>query len=220
MRILLSLLAPLRAALLNKALDAAVRLIAKVKWRQRHPISAEKKAELHELLRRDYYVIATRRSNFLSTFFISLAHFCLTGRWGFYTHVLLNLEDEVTTDADFRLIEAATTGVHYTTLAAMCENCDAIALLRPRNLTLADWTAALDAAKTQLGKPYDTLFDLKSDQQVSCVELVRNALMHVPGYWEKFSHFEHEIARRHNLTPQMFLESPDFEVAWEAKRGG
>ena len=69
-----------------------VDLTAKIKWGQRSTITADDRAIIYDKLKRDYYVIATRRRNFLSTFFIALGHFFLTGRWGFYSHVLMNTE--------------------------------------------------------------------------------------------------------------------------------
>jgi len=131
----------------------------------------------------------------------------------------MNLEDEVNSHADFRLIEAQTKGgTTYVEFEQMLKYVDGLALIKPKEMTVEDWTAALDAAKTQLGKPYDTLFDIANDQRLSCVELVRNALMAVPGYWQRFSHFENYIAKKRNLTPQMFIESPDFEVIWQVRR--
>lgn len=202
----------------NKLMHWGTLVVAKVSWKQDKGITEDEKQELRQLLTKDYYVIATRRDNMLSCFFINLGHFIYTGRWGYYTHVLMNMEDEVKSDADFRLIEAAMKGVHFLTLDEMVNNCDAIALLKPKNLTLDDWTIAMDKAKAQLGKPYDTLFDISNEHQLSCVELVRIALMAVPNYFQKFSHFENFIAKKRNLTPNMFIESPDFEVVWEVRR--
>lgn len=198
--------------------NTSVNLIAKVKWTQTKLLSTEDVAELRQHLTNNYFVIATRRSNFLSCWFINMGHFFLTGRWGYYTHVLMNFEDTVTDDFDFRFIEAATVGVRYTTFDHIISGCDSIALIKPKNMTLSDWTIALDAAKKQLGKPYDTLFDISSTMKLSCVELVRIALMAQDDYMLKFPHFEARIARAKNLTPQMFLESPDFEVVWQVRK--
>lgn len=195
-----------------------VDLVAMVKWEQKSPLLPTDIAQLRSLLTKDYYIIATRRSNFLSCFFINLGHFLLTGRWGFYTHVLMNMEDEVHSDDDFRLIEAATTGTHFTTFDHVAGNCDAIALIKVKGVSIEEWTAMMDDVKKYLGRPYDTLFDIKNDQKISCVELVRLALIALPDYDKRFAHFEQYISRKKNLTPQMFLESSEFEVVWEARR--
>jgi hypothetical protein len=215
LKLFLSLVAPFREYLFTLGTN----LVAKVKWKQKETLTPEEAAKVYELLKSDYYIIATRRDNMLSCFFINLGHLLYTGRWGYYTHVLMNLEDEVNSPADFRLIEAQTKGgTTYVDFEHILSDVDGLALLKPKGLTVEDWTKALDAAKTQLGKPYDTLFDIANDQQLSCVELVRNALMAVPNYWQRFSHFENYIAQKRNLTPHMFIESPDFEVVWEIRR--
>lgn len=198
--------------------DLAVKLIAKIKWKQRKTLSDSEIAALRTLLAKNYFIIATRRSNFLSCFFINLSHFLLTGHWGYYTHILMNLEDEVNKDADFRLIEATTKGTQYSSFEQVTYGVDGIALLKPKNMTLLQWTRVMDKAKEQLGKPYDTLFDIKNDQKVNCVELVRLALMALPDYEERFPDFEKSIAKRKNLTPQMFLECTDFEVYLEIRK--
>jgi hypothetical protein len=203
--------------LFNSIVNWGVTLIGKVEWEQKHEISYHSKNVIHNLLVNDYYIIATRRGNHLSTFFIGMAHFFLTGRWGFYSHVLMNLEDEVKDPSDFRLIEATGKGVNYNTFAEVFKGIDAVAVLKPRGMTIEEWTKTMDKANEQLGKPYDTLFDLKNDQQLSCVELIRTALMSLPDYSTRFAHFEKMINKRKNLTPQMFLECDDFEIVLAVK---
>lgn len=192
-----------------------VELIGKVHWRQRDPLPTSIRTELAALLKLDYYIIATRRGNQLSTFFISLGHFLLTGKWGFFSHVLMNLENEVNSMDDYRLIEATGDGTHYSTFEEAFHEVDSVALIKPASLTIEQWTAAMDTARAQLGKPYDTLFDIKNDQALSCVELIRVALMGLPTYSTDFAHFEKTIVRARQLTPQMILDCPDFEVVWK-----
>jgi hypothetical protein len=76
----------------------------------------------------------------------------------------------------------------------------------------------MDKAMTEIGKPYDSLFDLKNDNALSCVELGRTALMAEPNYYTNFANFEEMIRKRKNLTPQMFYECPDFEVVYEIRK--
>ena len=198
--------------------------IGKVHWRQKYPISAEAKATIMEMLKTDYYVIATRRGNHLSTYAISLGHFFLTGRFGYYSHVLMNMEDEVKSPDDFRLVEAVGVGSRWSTWEDVFgddsgKNApDSVALLKPRAMSTEEWTQLLDKAKSMVGKQYDTLFDLADDTKVSCVELVRNVLSAEPGYDVDFAEFERMIAKRKNLTPQMFRSCSDFEVVYEVRR--
>lgn len=195
-----------------------VSLIAKVRWKQTKSLSSNELDTIRDLLTKDYFIIATRREYFLSAFFINLGHFLLTGRWGYYTHVLMNLEDEVLSDSDFRLIEATTHGTKYSTFQQVFGEVDAVSLLKPKSMTVDEWTYVLDNAKTHLGKPYDNLFNLKSTEEISCVELVRLALKAQPNYYQNFANFEAMIRDKKTLTPHMFYECPDFEVYWEIRK--
>ncbi len=195
-----------------------VDLTSKIKWRQRSEITSEDRAKIFDMLKRDYYVIATRRRNFLSTFLIALGHFLLTRRWGYYSHVLMNTEDEVKSAEDFRLVEATFSGVHYSTFDSVFSGVDSVALLKPKSVTLDEWTAALDAAALTLGRPYDKLFDVMGEQAMSCVEVIRFAMRGLPNYNTNFANFERMVQRKENITPQSFYECPDFEVVWEVRR--
>ena len=195
-----------------------IELLAKIHWRQNHELSPEHRALLHEKLAKDYYIIATRRDNQLTTFFISLGHWFLTGNWGYYSHVLMNLEDEVQSADDFRLIEATGVGVHYSTFDQVFNPTYAIALIKPKGMTVDEWTKCMDDAKTYLGRPYDNLFALTNALEINCVELVRLALQALPDYEVRFSKFEALLRRKKKLTPQMFAECDDFEVVLKLKR--
>ena len=202
---------------IKKILSKFVDFIGKIEWPSSNFITIDEQEKIKEMLKPNYYIILTRRSNHLSTFFISLAHFFLRLKFGHYAHVLMNLEDEVNTSEDFRLIEALGTGVQYSTFDKVFD-VHSVALLKPKSMSVERWTAVLDAANNQLGKPYDTLFDLTTDTNVSCVEMVRNALMADPDYYVNFAEFERMINKTKNLTPQMFYECKDFEVVYEIRR--
>lgn len=195
-----------------------IELISKVHWKTRKFLSDSEKDEIRQKLTHDYYIILTRRKNYLTTFFINLGHFLLTGRWGYYSHALVNLEDEVMNDDDFRLIEATVEGVHFSTFPQVFDTVQAVALLSPKNVSLEEWTAALDSTKNYLGVPYDNLFNLKNDLEINCVELIYLAIKSIPGYKTKFADFERIVLRKKKLTPQMLLECKDFEVTWVVKK--
>lgn len=203
---------------LSKLVSPVISFIGKIKWKQRHAISQTDKMVIKRMIIHDYFIILTRRSNHLSTYFISLANFLLTGKFGYWSHSLMNLEDEVTTDDDFRFIEAIGTGTKFSTFDEVFGTVDGVCLLKPKTLTLDEWTAVLDRAKTNLGKPYDTLFDLRNDKELSCVELVRVALQALPDYETRFANFEALIKKRKNLSPQMFFDCDDFEVVYMIRR--
>lgn len=197
--------------------ELCVKVITPIKWETGRVLTKDEYDILRERLAVDYYIIATSRSNYLTSFFIRLGHFLLSGRWGNYTHVLMNLEDEVETDSDFRFIEASTTGTQYSTFDDVFTGVDSVALIKPKNMTLDEWTSTLEQAKTYLGRPYDNLFNLKSDFEINCVELIRLALFSLPDYHYKFAEFEKTIAKKKRLTPDMFLECSDFEVIYEIR---
>lgn len=189
-----------------------VKKISHIKWDQKRTLDDVDKAILRDALTSDYFIIATRRRNYLTSFFINLGHFLMTGRWGYFTHVLMNLEDSVNDDSDFRFIEATTKGTKYSTFEEVFGNVDGVALIKPRSMTLDEWTSCLDTAKLQLGKPYDNLFNVKNDLEVNCVELVRIALMALPDYNTRFSNFEKMLKEKKTLTPDMFAECDDFHI--------
>lgn len=202
----------------GKQVDWIVNQIGKVSWKQTSQINAEDKAALMEILKRDYYIIATRRRNYLSCWAIAISNFFLTGKFGFYSHVLMNLEDEVNSPDDFRLVEATGTGTHYSTFDEVFNGVDSVCLLSPKGMSIEEWTQAMDKVKTLIGKPYDRLYDLSNENALSCVELVRSALKANPDYSVKFLNFESEIIKRKNLTPQMFVDCKDFQKNFEVKR--
>jgi len=199
-------------------IDWIVAQIAKVSWKQTSELTAEDKAIIMEMLKKDYYIIATRRRNHLSTWAIAISDYFLTRKVGFYSHVLMNLEDEVKSVDDFRLVEATGAGSHYTAFDDVFAGVDAVCLLSPKDMTIEEWTVAMDKVKTLVGRPYDRLYDLADENALSCVELVRAALKANPDYLKEFFNFEVEIVNRKNLTPQMFVDCKDFTKAFEVKR--
>ncbi len=204
--------------------EAVVTFIGKIHWKTSRKLPAEDLDYIRGQLKDNYLIICTYRSNHLSSFFIGLGHFLLTGRWGKWSHVLINLEDEVKADTDFRLmpasrdmVEAVGTGSRVPTFEQVFGDIQGVAFLKPKSMTLDEWRTVLDAAKAQLGKPYDNLFNIADDSRVSCVELVRNILKGQPNYEQDFAHFEAYIQRKDNITPAMFYECPDFEVIYEKR---
>ena len=194
-------------------------ITGKINWKSSKVLTPAEFDIIREKLKDNYYVIASRHNGHGSSYVIAFAHFLFTRKWGYYAHVFMNLEDEVDSDGDYKFIEAIGTGVRVTGFNGVFdEQVGAVALLKPKCMTLEMWTAALDRAKIQEGKPYDTLFDLANDQALSCVEVVRVALQATPNYDVNFAAFEKMIKDAGNLTPQIFYECPDFEVVWELRR--
>ena len=198
--------------------DVGAYITGKINWKTSKIATPAEIDTIKSMLKDNYYIIATRHNGHGSSYVIDFAHLLFTGKWGYYAHVLMNLEDEVKTDDDYRFIEAVGTGVRITGFDNAIDNqTSSIALLKPKAMTLEKWTAAMDRAKLQEGKPYDTLFDLANDKALSCVEVVRVALQSTPNYAEDFAEFERMISTYKNLTPQMYYECSDFEVVWETR---
>lgn len=203
-------------ALFDKVVTAIVLFIGTIHIGLSHALDGNDQDKIRQMLTKDYYIVVTRRRNHLSTWTTMIADRIITGKWSYYAHALMNLEDAVDTDEDFRLMEATAIGTHYSPFGDVF-NCNSTALLKPKSMTIDQWTAVMDKAKTDLGKPYDTLFQIAQDQQLDCVELVRNALQADVNYATNFANFEALIAKYKYLTPQMFYDCPDFEVVTEIR---
>ena len=179
------------------------------------------KEEDHDYLRcaltHNYYFILTYRKTHFTTYILKLWNLIKMKKWINWTHFLMNVENEVKYGQGFKLIESTGKGVHYSTFMQVFD-CDSVALLKPRNISIEDWTLLLDVAKKQEGKKYDTLFDLANDKKLSCVELGLKALRKLPDYEKNFANFEALIKKYGQLTPQMYYDCPDFEVVWEVRR--
>lgn len=205
---------------LNEIKNHVATWIGNCNWTTKHVVTTEERERLMGMLKPNYFIILTRHDGHLSAYAISFAHWVLTKfkNYGYYGHALMNLEDEVKDPNDFRLVEATGIGVHYSTFdEAFDPQLSSFALLKPKSMSLDDWTLAMDKAKSEVGKPYDTLFDLKNDRALSCVELVRVALQATPNYETEFANFEKMIKECKNLDPHMFYECPDFEIVYEVR---
>lgn len=201
---------------LKKIIEAVILAIGKVHWAPGKMISTAQQDEIRALLKDNYFVILTYRKNHLSSYGVAIANFFLTGRLGKWSHALMNFENTVNSDEDFRLIEATGDGTHFTPFDKVFD-VHRVVLLSPTNMTLDEWTGLLDKAKSEVGKPYDSLFNLANENELSCVELVRAILRDQPNYDKDFANFEALIKKRKNLSPQMYYDCPDFKVVYEAK---
>lgn len=190
--------------------------IGKIHWKYKNGLDSSELNIIRNMLKKDYYIILTHRKNHLSTFFVGLSNWLLVRKWGYWAHALMNLEDEVKSNDDFRLIEAIGTGVKYSSFEQVFD-VHGVVLLKPRSMPIEYWTAVMDKAITEIGKPYDSLFDLRNDNSLSCVELVRIALKAEADYEVNFSHFESMIQKNKNLTPEMFYSCDDFEIVYELR---
>ena len=201
----------------QKAWVAVVETIGKVHWKPKNLLDETEREILRQFLAKDYYVLLSRRKNHLSTYMISFANLFVAGKMSYWSHAFMNMEDTVKDDNDFIFAEAIGSGVKTSHFDEVVD-VNGIVLLKPKHLTIDKWTSILDTAKENMGRPYDNLFDLASDKELSCVELVRDCLQADPDYLTNFAEFERLISENKNLTPQMYYDCPDFEVVFEVRR--
>lgn len=204
-------------SIFSKIATTVITCIGKITWKEENLVTSDEQQQIRISLKSDYYIILTRNNSHLSTYAIAISNFFLTGKWGYWGHALMNFEDTVDTDSDFKLIQSIGTGVNYSTFSEVFTT-NSVVLLKPKNMLIEEWTLILDKAKTDIGKPYDTLFDLSQDKALSCVELVRNALMADPDYATNFANFEAMVQKYNRITPDMFYGCPDFSVVYEIRR--
>lgn len=190
--------------------------IGSIEWKTKRYVSQKDLDIIKGILKDDYCIMVTRRSNHLSTYFIGLIEVFLRFKIGYWSHSLMNLEDNVTEDKDFRILQATGVGTAYAEFDKVFD-VQGVALLKPKSMTLDEWTTVLDTAKAQLGKPYDTLFNIADDSKLSCIELTRKILMASPNYAEDFKHFEEMIKKYKNVSPQMLYDCKDFDVVFEVR---
>jgi hypothetical protein len=187
----------------------------KISWRDRPKITYEQRDVLAQKLASGYYIILTGSSSHLSSVIVSLLSWIKTGRWARYSHVLMNCDNIENPEerGQYKFVEATARGVAYATFGEVFA-CDRVCLLTPSSVDNEEWTRVIDGLLTQLGKPYDDLFDLSDSTHVSCVELVLDALKQA-DYQSDFANLETVIRRSGNLVPQMYRDCPDFKVEIE-----
>lgn len=182
-------------------------------------LTEEDHDKLRKLLKDNHYFVLNYRNSHLTTLFIGLATLIKTGKWARYTHAFVNIEgDAINSDEDFRIIEATGKGVHYSTFMEVFD-CDAVMLRTPKGVTPDEWVTMINKVlKDGLGRPYDTLFDMMNDQELSCVEVIWIMLKAIPDYEKHIPNLLAEEKRIGNLTPQMLADTPDFETVLVIRR--
>jgi hypothetical protein len=175
--------------------------------------------KLRKMLRENHYFLFNYRDSHLTTYFIQIATIIKTHRLAKYTHAFVNVDgDIINTDEDFRIIEATGKGVHYSTFMEVFD-CDAVMCRIPKKVTPEEWVLMIDKVlKEGLGKPYDTLFDVMNDQELSCVEVLWLMLKALPNYEQHIPNLLKEVEKVGNITPQMLVDTPDFKTILEIRR--
>lgn len=198
-------------------------LLAFVHWRPLRKLifgkgfrlSAEDHRAIKRILSTGYYIILTEDRTHLSSWAVKIGHFFLTGKWPRYTHALVNVEPDKSTE--FRFVEALNKGVKLSLFNDVFQ-CDSVCILKPKRFSIEEVDEAMGASLRYIGLKYDKRFRYNNASELSCVEVARNCLKTLPNYAEKMRIFEFMIASEKNLTPQMFRDCPDFEVVREFRR--
>lgn len=172
---------------------------------------------IRDLMKDNYLVALTRRKCHLTTYIIGVLSWIVTHEVQHYTHSFMNVEGDLDGHLGMKFIEATEVGVHYSTFMQVFD-VDSVCLLKPSGIDLAEWTKVMDYVKSSYGKQYDNLFDITSDQQVSCVELIYWGLRQLPDYQQHFPKLIALIEQSKELTPQMLLDTGEFEVVFEVRR--
>lgn len=181
------------------------------------------------MMQENYYLWVSRRETHLTSYLIGFADFVLAlwawlrvgfkgkrPKFGYWTHAFIDVDVN-----GEKLVEAISKGVVVSYFDDVF-NCDSVAALVPAYLTDNEWQnishKMREKALSFVGSEYDTVFNLKDDSKVSCIELLRAIMKaEVPNYELRFKHFEETIKNNKNVTPQMLYDSKSFRVVWEAR---
>lgn len=200
--------------------------VAKTKWPSLfalvngglyYSLKEEDHDRIRQLLKDNYLLVLSRRKCHLTTLVITILSWFVSHRFAHYTHSLMNVEGDLEGHIGYKLIEATQRGVHYSTFMEVFD-CDSVCLLSPRGVPLEEWTRVMDYVKESYGKEYDDFFDITSDQQVSCVELIYWGLRRLPDFEQRFPNLIKLITEQDQLTPQMLLDTGEFDVVFEVRR--
>lgn len=122
---------------------------------RRYSLTWKDHMKILEVISGGNYIILTRRKSHLSTYMTNFAHFLLTGRMGYWSHVAMNIEpDEARVQSAARILESIGGGVRISGFYDVF-NCDSVLILKP--LTSVPWDVIVARGLTSVGKPYDDL---------------------------------------------------------------
>lgn len=175
-------------------------------------------AELENIratLKKDHFIILTRRKTHLTTYLIGMFGLFVSGRFGYWAHALMNVEgDDIDSDSDYRLQEATGKGVHFSEFMQVFD-CDSAVLMIPKGVTKEEWTIVMGVVIDEIGLSYDPYFNLTDSSKVACVEMILVGIKKLANYETRFPKFLKLIAEEKNLTPDMFYNSGEFKVILE-----
>lgn len=216
----------------------SLKVISPFKWTRlkflitgrEYDLTPKDRTDLHDLCETGIYMWLTRRETHLTTYLINFSDYLLgmyawlnsgfTGekpKLGFYSHAFMNADRDT-------FIEAVGAGVKPSYFDEVFD-VDAVCALVPSGLSAVEWSMYskkfVEVGKKKVGARYDTMFNLKDETEVSCIELIRVSLKHCmieENYALRFANFEALIKLNKNLTPDMLRNCSDFTVVLEMRR--
>jgi hypothetical protein len=93
---------------------------------------------------------------------------------------------------------------------------DTFVVLRPKQISQAGFAKAVNFARQQIGKTYDSLFLNATDERFYCTELIWKSLRQMPSAPRVYPHkvkYGWEM-----VTVEDFMDSPDFQTVWTRNR--
>lgn len=188
-------------------------------WGRIYELKDDEKNFIYSRLKNSSYVILTRRDTHLTTYFVSLCNYFMTGKFGYWGHACMNVEgDKVGSPRDIVILESIASGVKISGFDEVFD-CDSCALLIPKYVGEDEWEAAVETAKKYVSRGYDLCGEFGTDEEVNCVELVLLAIKSVPNHRELFAGVFNLIEKHGTLTPDMFVMSGAFNVYYEFRAG-
>lgn len=206
---------------LRKLWSAVVDKVGALQWEWLMPPKLDRShhALICQVLSRGNFVILTRRRAHMSTYLVGIGHWFLTGRWGYWSHVCMNVEpDDLDLASSVRIVEAVGAGVRISGFYDVFD-CDSVKILRPLIHEGFEWEDVIAQALKSVGRPYDDFFDLSDAEAQSCVEVFWQAMKEDTRFRERFHGLVAQVEREKNLTPSMFEECGSFETMLEIRNG-
>lgn len=168
-----------------------------------------------EFMLRDRFIGLSWKKTHISSYLIAFAHWLITGRWSFWAHAWINVDNEEFDSSKIKIFEAVAAGTIISPFWKVL-NCDAILLLKPKNISEYSWDRAAEYLKNKLGAKYDIWDDFHDDKELNCVELVVEAILHAAP--ESLPNLQKMMRKYNRLTPQMIAECGDFKVCLQIRR--
>jgi len=166
-------------------------------------------------LQSDRYFGLLRRKVHLTTYLISIGHFILTGKFGYWSHIWANVEDDEADQLSIDIIEAVGKGVIVSPFWDVL-NCDAICLLKPKYINDEQWEKVAKEIRGFVGKKYDSFFNINNPDELSCEELLYWGIMSVDD--KALPGLNRLIKKYGNFTPDMIYSCGDFMICAEIRR--